>query len=81
VLHWFTPQGVAQLAGQFGMDEVDCGRPSKKIAASHAKSLMRHKLGTTGVGRIMALPLNLIPDGLVLPYPAEDLFWMLLRKQ
>ena len=24
--------------------------------------------------------LGVLPDGLTLPYPADDLFWMLLRR-
>ena len=80
VLHWFTPRGVADLGAMFGLIELDRGRPSKKILASHGKSLLKHKLDSSAVGRVLAKPLGLIPDGLVLPYPAEDLFWMVLRK-
>ncbi len=80
VLHWFTPDGVARLAGVCGLKEIARGRPPRKILASHGKSLLRHKLGSSALGRLMALPLHLIPDRLVLPYPAEDLFWMVLRK-
>ena len=61
VLHWFTPDGVARLAGQFELEEVDRGRPSKKIAASHAKSLLRHQLGTSAAGRMMAMPFLFSP--------------------
>ena len=80
VLHWFSPQGVADLGNTFGLKEIARGRPAKRILASHGKSLVKHKLNSSAVGRIMAKPLDLIPDNLVLPYPAEDLFWMVLRK-
>jgi 2-polyprenyl-3-methyl-5-hydroxy-6-metoxy-1,4-benzoquinol methylase/Zn ribbon nucleic-acid-binding protein len=81
VLHWFTPSGVAHLAKPFHLSEIARGRPAKRILASHGKSLMRFKLGSSIMGRVFASPLKLIPDGLVLPYPAEDLFWMVLKKQ
>ena len=80
VLHWFSPEGVARLGKICGLHEIARGRPSRKILASHGKSLVRHKLGSSPMGRLMAAPLHLIPDGLTLPYPAEDLFWMLLKK-
>jgi SAM-dependent methyltransferase len=77
VLHWFSPEGVQRLAGQFGFRRVGRGRPAKWINGGHAKSLLRHKLGTTGVA---ARVLDVIPDRMAIPYPAEDLFWMLLQK-
>jgi 2-polyprenyl-3-methyl-5-hydroxy-6-metoxy-1,4-benzoquinol methylase len=81
VLHWFSPRGVADLAASFGLTEIDRGRPSKKILASHAKSLLAHKLSASATGRLLTKPLAIIPDHLTVPYPAEDLFWMLLRKE
>jgi len=71
---------VARLGGQFGLKEVSCGRPKKHISAAHAKSLLRHKLGGSWFGRVMSSPLNVCPDKMNLPYPAEDLFWIMLRK-
>ena len=81
VLHWFDPPGVAQLAGQFGLVEVSRGRPSKKISAGHAKSLLKYKLGRSLPGRAASKMLDICPDQLVFPYPAEDLFWMILRRK
>jgi 2-polyprenyl-3-methyl-5-hydroxy-6-metoxy-1,4-benzoquinol methylase len=81
VLHWFTPNGVANLSKPFALTEIARGRPAKRILASHGKSLMRHKFGPSTFGRLLASPLHLIPDNLVLPYPAEDLFWMVLKKK
>jgi SAM-dependent methyltransferase len=75
VLHWFSPAGLQRLAGQFGFRKVGAGRPAKWINAGHAKSLLRHKLGAA------AGVLGVLPDRLALPYPAEDLFWMLLQKR
>lgn len=80
VLHWFSPEGLRRLAGQFGFRKVAGGRPAKWIDGGHAKSLLRHKLGTSAVGGVASRALDVIPDRLAIPYPAEDLFWMLLQK-
>ena len=80
VLHWFSPAGVQRLAGQFGFRKVARGRPAKWINGSHAKSLLRHKLGASGPAKVVSRLLAVVPDRLAIPYPAEDLFWILLRK-
>ena len=80
VLHWFTPTTLRQLVAQFGFREVARGKPEKWIMASHAKSVLRYKLQGSQVGKIIASMLNIIPDQLSLPYPAEDLFWVLFQK-
>lgn len=80
VLHWFSPKGLAQLASQFGFVEVARGRPQKWLNGAHAKSLLRYKLPVFGQ-HILSLPLSMIPDGLMIPYPNFDLFWMLLQKR
>jgi len=81
VLHWFSPTGLAQLAGQFGFVEVARGRPRKRLNGAHAKSLLRYKLQTLPGHQALTLPLALIPDRIAIPYPNFDLFWMLLQKQ
>lgn len=81
VLHWFSLQGVRDLAQQFGFAEVAHGRPSKKLSGYHAKSLLRYKLKDLPLGGAVSLVLNVIPTELALPYPAFDLFWILLQKK
>jgi len=80
VLHWFTRAGLSRLAGEADLREVARGRPRKRLSAGHAKSLLRYKYGETAAGRLLVGTLGILPDGLALPYPADDLFWMLLRK-
>ncbi len=80
VLHWFSPSGLQQLAAQHGCELVAQGRPTKWINAAHAKSLLRYKLRHLPLRRFWSLLLALIPDSLNLPYPAEDLVWMLFQK-
>jgi SAM-dependent methyltransferase len=81
VLHWFSPDRLASFAKSFGLQEVARGRPSKWIEAGHAKSLLEYKLNGSLPGRMMKALAGFVPDRLALPYPAEDLFWMFLRKR
>lgn len=75
VLHWFTPGSLEQAAARFGMRRVAGGRPGKWIAGGHAVSLLKHKSRVLG-----SVAERLVPERLAIPYPAEDLFWMLLRQ-
>jgi SAM-dependent methyltransferase len=80
VVQWFTPSGLGQLAVQSGFREVARGRPGKWLSGAHAKSLVEHVLPDSGLGRWAYRLLQVIPDSLVIPYPAEDLFWMLFQR-
>ncbi len=81
VLHWFSPPSLAQFAAQYGFKEIERGRPAKFISSAHAKSLLRYKLQALPAGRLLLKAIALIPDHWRIPYPAEDLFWILLQKQ
>ena len=81
VLHWFTREGFAALASQFGFDLVDSGRPPKYLKARHLKSLVAYKLQETPLDGVARHVLGTIPDGLTVPYPSFDLFWMVLRRR
>jgi SAM-dependent methyltransferase len=79
VLHWFSSSGLSRFISQFGFSEIARGKPKKRISGQHARSLLMYKL--------QGLPLEgflkrliIIPDDIVLPYPAFDLFWVLLQK-
>jgi hypothetical protein len=52
---------------------VDGGRPSKKISGGHVRSLLKYRLGDNFL-------LKLIPERLNFPYPSEDLFWALYKR-
>jgi SAM-dependent methyltransferase len=80
VLHYFSRSSLLTLAQRHGFRLLASGRPAKKIAAGHAKSLLQHKLESSAL-RFLEPILRLIPEGLVLPYPSEDLRWMLFQKQ
>jgi 2-polyprenyl-3-methyl-5-hydroxy-6-metoxy-1,4-benzoquinol methylase len=81
VLHWFTPDRLAEFAAQYGFKDVARGRPTKFIRSAHAKSLLRYKLKQWPAGKVLLKAIALIPDHWLIPYPAEDLFWILFQKQ
>lgn len=81
VLHWFSPKSLAQFCGRYGFQEVARGRPTKQISGAHAKSLLQYKLKDLPAGSFLTKAIATIPDSWAIPYPAEDLFWMLLQKQ
>jgi len=76
VLHYFTRHSLALLAGRFGFQRVAGGWPRKDIQWRHARSVLEHQTSWKWFRRAS----RLIPDDTTLPYPAEDLFWVLLRK-
>lgn len=80
VLHWFSRRSLGAFLGRLGFREIAHGRPSKWISARHATSLIAHALGDNWFGRLSSRFSQLVPARLVLPYPAEDLFWALYQK-
>lgn len=81
VLQWFSPTGLAQVAGQFGFVEVARGRPHKWLSGAHAKSLLRYKLPAILGQQWLRAPTATIPDQQKIPSPNFGLFWMLLQKR
>ncbi len=81
VLHWFSPEGLRQLAASYGFREVARGRPRKWLNGGHAKSLLQAKCQDIWWMRLALGALGVIPDKLPIPYPAEDLFWMLFQDR
>jgi SAM-dependent methyltransferase len=79
VLHWFDRAGLAGLVSQFGMRTRAQGRPRKFISGGHARSLLRYKLEANALTRPLAWTTAVVPEHLPIPYPAEDLFWMLFQ--
>jgi 2-polyprenyl-3-methyl-5-hydroxy-6-metoxy-1,4-benzoquinol methylase len=82
VLQWFSPESLTRLSGQCGLRVVSRGRARKCLSVEHAKSLLRAKMGGLHVGGCVAQLLDYaLPNQLVIPYPADDVFWMLLQKR
>lgn len=80
VLHWFSPEGLRRLAGQFGFCEVARGRPAKWVNGGHVKSLLRHQLKGCRLERLATAMVSVIPTPLPIPYVADDVFWVLFQK-
>lgn len=80
VLHWFSREGLAGLAARCGFRAVAQGRPTKRIGAAHAFSLLRYRFAGTPLERFFAGLSRAVSDRLAIPYPAEDLFWALFQK-
>lgn len=80
VLHWFDKAGLRALAESEGFEFLAVGRPTKWLDGAHAKSLLRHVLGGSKA-RFLLPVLRIVPDALPIPYPSEDLMWMLFRKK
>ncbi len=74
VLHWYSMHGLTDFLAALGLRKIAHGRPRKTISGEHAKSLLRYRLGDRAF-------LKLIPSKIQFPYPSEDLFWALYRKQ
>ena len=64
---------------QHNFSLVGQGTP-KKIYSKHAKSFIKHKLLESNRLKWMAGITSLIPENIIIPYPAEDLFWFLFKK-
>lgn len=75
VLHWFTPDRLADVLRQYGFERVAQGRTLKWISLRHAVSLSSFVLGD-GVSKRLQ---EKIPTSLRVPYPSEDLFWGIYR--
>ncbi|MEM7316292.1 MAG: class I SAM-dependent methyltransferase [Planctomycetota bacterium] len=80
VTQWFSPDSLAKLCGQFGMVPVDQGRPRKSIKGDRARSLLAYTMGRVGMGFLNPFT-RLIPPNVRIPYPSEDIFWILFRSK
>ncbi len=80
VLHWFTPCSLRAAVGSLGYRQVGGGKSLKWVGAGHAKSLLRHTLGGSPLGRAVGRVAAAVPDRWAVPYPSEDLFWAAFRK-
>ncbi len=80
VLHWFSPDTLSELVGQFGLEEIALGRTMKWIRPAHARSIGQHELNKTLAGKLVSVAAGLIPERMSLPYFADDLIWALYKS-
>jgi SAM-dependent methyltransferase len=79
VLHWFSNQTLTRLLESEGFALIDQGRPTRWIGMGHAKSVLRSKANLSLTYRMLLGAASVSPDRLAVPYPCDDLIWMLLR--
>lgn len=81
VLQWFTPHSLQRWLSPVGFRPVEQGRPTKRISGQHAAGLLRYKLAELPGGSWLSRSTRFIPSSLEIPYPSEDLFWMIFQRQ
>lgn len=74
VLQFFSRGSLEHLANQYGFQHVAAGRPHKCLRWRHARSLLGRQAPW------LDRATQILPDDLVLRYPAGDLFWVVFRK-
>lgn len=80
VLHWFTPEEVRTLCARSGFTRVAGGRPRRRVALTHAVSLLGHSLGVPGAGLAAARFLTRLRLDAAMPYPGDDLFYEVFSR-
>ncbi len=81
VLHYFSRTGLQAQLEQLGFDFVAAGRPWRWIRGHHMRTILQRMLVPLPWGNVWKQACRLIPNRIVLPYPPEDVFWILLRKR
>lgn len=81
VIQWFSPHELTRLAERFGFRQIGRGRTLKWINLGHAKSLLTYKLKDSAAGRLAGKALEFLNENWSVPYPSEDLFWAVYRKE
>ena len=79
-LNYFSKKTLKELLSHHNFLIVAKVTPRKSINSKHAKSILKHKLLEMPGLKLLAGITYLIPDNKLIPYPAEDLFWFLLKK-
>jgi len=79
-LNYFSKKTLDKLLLQHGFSLIKRGIPKKSIHSKHAKSLIKYKLVESKGLKWLAWSTVFIPKNIILPYPAEDLFWSLYKK-
>jgi SAM-dependent methyltransferase len=79
-LNYFSRKTMDFLLSSYGFRKIAGGRPGKKLHSRHARSLLRHKLESSGSLRWLAGIERVLPGKNIFPIPSEDLFWALYRK-
>ncbi|MGH2563532.1 MAG: class I SAM-dependent methyltransferase, partial [Ginsengibacter sp.] len=79
-LNYFSKKTLNRLMLQYNFSLAVQGTPKKSIHSKHAKSLIKHKLQESKGLKWMVGITAAIPGNIIIPYPSEDLFWALYKK-
>lgn len=79
-LNYLSKKTLNRLMRQYDFSLEAQGIPKKNIHSKHAKSLIKSKLLESKTLKWMAGLTRLIPENMIIPYPSEDLFWALFKK-
>jgi SAM-dependent methyltransferase len=81
VLNVFSRRSLERLCAGHGFVPIASGRPRKRISGAHVKSLCAHVYGRSTAWPVLRPLLGAVPDRWTLPYPSEDVFWMLFEHR
>ena len=76
VLQFFDRRSLDALFVSQGFAVVAHGRPPKPMQGAHFRSALRNALGESLAVRALT---GLVPDGARIPYPGDDVFWVMFR--
>ncbi len=79
VLQWFCRQSLLRLFQDHGLVAVAWGRPKKRLHWRHAQSLVEYKL-PAAPRRLFRRLTSWVPSRIEIPYPGDDLLWVIARK-
>ena len=79
-LNFYSKTTLNHFMNQQSFSLIDRGIPRKKILSQHAISLINYKLKEIKGLSWLSVFLKIIPKNIMLPYPSEDLFWALYKK-
>lgn len=80
VLHWFTCGSLVRLMAQHDLEAVASGRPRRRISVAHAVSAASRALLGPTRGAAVGDRLGRLVGDRVVPYPGNDLVWLLFRR-
>ncbi len=81
ILHWFRRVEVRALCSRCGFSRVGGGRPRRRVALTHAVSLLGHSLGVPDAGFATARLLARLRMTAAIPYPGDDLFYEVFSRE
>lgn len=79
-LNYFSKKSLDYLCGKYGFSRCGGGRPQRQVLSNHGKSLIKTKFEESEGLRWARHLVRIIPDNILLPYPGDDLFWVLYKK-